>query len=320
MGVFFIMRFLLAVVFAIAGVCLLAPTAANAQATRTWVSGTGDDINPCSRTAPCKTFAGAISKTAAAGEINCIDAAGYGALTITKSIAVKCDNTEAGVLVSGTNGIVVNAGASDVIFLSGLDFEGLGPTALSLNGIDILGAGVVTVQNCVMRGFGSTNGSDGNGILMANTGTTKLFVRDSIMADNALAGLEVRPQSGATAQVGVTTSAALTNATGMRANDVNNATTINVTVDDSVAHGNVGAGINSTGGAGTTQIMLLHDSITNNGTGIVSNNGGSTVRFGYSTVSGNGIATSGTGVINSYGNNQINANGTDTTPPTILLH
>ena len=315
------MKFLLALVFAIAGICLLAPTAANAQATRTWVSGTGDDANPCSRTAPCKTFAGAYSKTAVAGEINCIDAGGYGALTIGHSIAVKCDNTEAGVLVSGTNGIVVNAGASDVIWLSGIDFEGLGPSALSLNGIDILAAGVVTVQNCVMRGFGSTNGSDGNGILMANSGTTKLFVRDSIMADNALVGLEVKPQAGATALVGVTTSAALTNgSTGFRANDLNNATTINMTIDDSVAHGNAGAGVNSTGGTGTTQVTLLHDSITNNGTGIVANNGNSTVRFGYSTVSGNGVATSGTGTVNSYGNNQINANGTDTTPPVILLH
>ena len=313
-------KLLIAFAFGIAGACLLAPSAASAQATRTWVSGTGDDANPCSRTAPCKTFAGAISKTAAAGEINCIDAGGYGALTITKSIAVKCDNTEAGVLVSGTNGFVVSAASTDVIFISGLDFEGLGPTALSLNGIKILTAAVVTVQNCVIRGFGSTNGTDGNGISMANSGTTKLFVRDTIMADNALAGLEVKPASGATAQVGVTTSAALTNATGMRANDSGNATTINMTVDDSVAHGNVGAGINSTGGAGTTQITLLHDTITNNGTGIVSNNGASTVRFGYSTVSGNGIATSGTGTINSYGNNQINANGTDTTPPTILLH
>jgi hypothetical protein len=314
-------KLLIAFAFGIAGACLLAPSAANAQATRTWVSGTGDDANPCSRTAPCKTFAGAISKTAAAGEINCIDAGGYGALTITKSIAIKCDNTEAGVLVSGTNGFVVSAASTDVVFISGLDFEGLGPTALSLDGIKILTAAVVTVQNCVIRGFGSTNGTDGNGIMLANSGTTKLFVRDTIMADNALVGLEVKPASGATAQVGVTTSAALTNGSaGIRANDSGNATTINMTVDDSVSHGNVGAGVNSTGGAGTTQVTLLHDTITNNGTGIVSNNGGSTVRFGYSTVSGNGIATNGSGVINSYGNNQINANGTDTTPPTILLH
>src|SRR6201995_5651434 len=100
--------------------------AANAQATRTWVSGVGDDANPCSRTAPCKTFAGAISKTLAGGEINCLDPGGFGALTITKSITITCDNTLGGVLVSGTNGINVNAAATDIIVLTGLDLEGLG--------------------------------------------------------------------------------------------------------------------------------------------------------------------------------------------------
>src|SRR5476649_1143316 len=103
---------------------LLASVPANAQATRTWVSGVGDDVNPCSRTAPCKTFAGAISKTAAGGEINCIDPGGFGALTITKAITIDCVNTEAGVLVSGTNGFVVNAGATDTVILRGLDIIG----------------------------------------------------------------------------------------------------------------------------------------------------------------------------------------------------
>src|SRR5438045_1663068 len=86
---------------------------ADAQATRTWVSGGGDDANPCSRTAPCKTFAGAISKTAASGEINCLDPGGFGAVTITKAITLDCDGTFGSVLVSGTNGIVVAAGIND---------------------------------------------------------------------------------------------------------------------------------------------------------------------------------------------------------------
>src|SRR3989449_1514048 len=103
---------------------------AQAQATRTFVSGVGNDANPCSRTAPCKTFAGAISKTAAGGEINCLDPGGFGAVTITKSLTISCDYTEGGVLVSGTNGIVINAAATDVVTLKGLDIEGLG-TGLS---------------------------------------------------------------------------------------------------------------------------------------------------------------------------------------------
>ena len=105
---------------------LLASAPAHAQATRTWVSGVGDDANPCSRTAPCKTFAGAISKTAPAGEINVLDPGGFGAVTITKSITIRADHVEAGVLVSGTNGIIVNAGATDTVVLEGLDIEGLG--------------------------------------------------------------------------------------------------------------------------------------------------------------------------------------------------
>src|SRR4029079_13245463 len=101
-----------------------------AQATRTWVSGVGDDANPCSRTAPCKTFAGAISKTAAAGEINIIDPAGYGGVTITKSITINGGGSFASVLVSGTNGIIVNVGASDVVTIRNVSINGLG-TGLS---------------------------------------------------------------------------------------------------------------------------------------------------------------------------------------------
>ena len=104
---------------------------AQAQATRTWVSGVGDDANPCSRTAPCKTFAGAISKTATAGKINVLDPGGFGGVTITKSITISSEGFEAGVLVSGTNAIIVNVpNATDAVILRGLDFEGLG-TGLS---------------------------------------------------------------------------------------------------------------------------------------------------------------------------------------------
>src|SRR5262245_14867135 len=110
-------------------------TSALAQATRTWVSGVGDDANPCSRTAPCKTFAGAISKTAAGGEINALDPAGFGAVTITKSITISATGVEAGVLVSGTNGIIINAGTNDRVVLDGLDIEGLGT---STNGINVI--------------------------------------------------------------------------------------------------------------------------------------------------------------------------------------
>src|SRR3954470_17367905 len=87
---------------------LLLSAVASAQATRTWVSGVGDDVNPCSRTAPCKTFAGAISKTAAGGEISVLDPGGYGTVTITKPITISGVGTHASILSSSVQGVVIN--------------------------------------------------------------------------------------------------------------------------------------------------------------------------------------------------------------------
>src|SRR3954471_12042303 len=129
---------------ALALVALALPASAMGQATRTWVSGVGDDVNPCSRTAPCKTFAGAISKTANGGEINCIDPGGFGGLTINKSLTIKCHYTEGGALVAGTNAFVVNATATDKVTLRGLDINGTGVGApISLSGVKVLSAKAV---------------------------------------------------------------------------------------------------------------------------------------------------------------------------------
>src|ERR1700761_6283859 len=119
---------------------LLASAPAHAQATRTWVSGVGDDANPCSRTAPCKTFAGAISKTAPGGEIDALDPAGYGAVTITKAITIDGGGGQvASVLVAGTNGIVVQAGATDIVILRNLRINGIsGSGNGGINGIRFL--------------------------------------------------------------------------------------------------------------------------------------------------------------------------------------
>src|SRR5688500_8618113 len=131
-------------------VALVVPSSAFGQATRTWVSGVGDDANPCSRTAPCKTFAGAISKTAASGEINALDPGGFGGVTITKSITIDGGGFIAGVLVSGTNAIVINAASTDTVTLRGLDVNGLGT---GLNGIRILQAKTVNVEDCWIYRF-----------------------------------------------------------------------------------------------------------------------------------------------------------------------
>src|SRR3954464_522716 len=120
-------------------------TIANAQATRTWVSGVGDDVNPCSRTAPCKTFAGAISKTASPGIINCLDPGGFGAVTITKSIMIDCTGTLGSILSSGVQGVIVNALSTDKIILRNIDISGAG-TTLGTNGVNIIQAGSVQLQ------------------------------------------------------------------------------------------------------------------------------------------------------------------------------
>lgn len=147
-----------------------------AQATRTWVSGVGDDVNPCSRTAPCKTFAGAISKTATGGEINCLDPGGFGGVTITKSISIICTGVTAGVLVSAGDAInVVLPNAASRVLLEGLDIEGLGTGG---NGIDITGFGGVTIRNCSIRRF------MGNGVNLKGQAQARVFIIDSLITSN----------------------------------------------------------------------------------------------------------------------------------------
>ena len=184
------MKKTLVTVCAAVAVFLVVPAApAFAQATRTWVSGVGDDANPCSRTAPCKTFAGAISKTAAGGEINALDPGGYGGVTITKAMTIRAEGVVAGVLVSGTNGIVINAAASDKVVLEGLDIEGLGT---SLGGIRVIQARDVLVRNTVIRGF---NNAAGAGILV-NGATQISLVAENVSIFNNTVGILVSSTGG----------------------------------------------------------------------------------------------------------------------------
>ena len=174
---------------------LLASAPAHAQATRTWVSGVGDDINPCSRTAPCKTFAGAISKTAAGGEINCIDQGAYGAVTITKSMVLDCEGQFGGVLHSSTNGIIINAGATDKIMLRNLDINGSPPTSPGLNGIRYIAGGQVNVENCKIHGSLAAD-PNGAGILVQATAVAILTVRNTTF-HNLRHGIKLSTTTGA---------------------------------------------------------------------------------------------------------------------------
>jgi hypothetical protein len=166
---------------------ILASAPAQAQATRTWVSGVGDDANPCSRTAPCKTFAGAISKTATAGEINVLDPGGFGGVTITKAISIVSDHIEAGVLVAGTNAIIINTPVNAEVYLEGLDIEGLGT---GLNGIRIISGSKVFVKRCTIRNFTTA------GIDVAGPAGARAVVEDSVIISNAT-GFNVVGSGGA---------------------------------------------------------------------------------------------------------------------------
>lgn len=298
----------------------MAPGVAQAQATRTWVSGVGDDANPCSRTAPCKTFAGAISKTAAGGEINCLDPGGFGAVTITKAMAIICDYTEGGVTAPGTTAITVNAASTDNIFLSGLDLEGI---ITGLNGINFIAGGSLHVQWCKIRGF--TSAGNGNGILFQPSGASKLFVSDTVIADNGGEGIEVRPTGAGSAQVQLDRVRAENNVTGFRGNGTTTTGSIMMNIEDSIASGNSSVGINATtpvAGGQTTQVIVDRTSASNNATYAVRADGaGATVWVGNSTFTGNGSAlgtltTNHSAIINSYGTNAINGNALDTPYPT----
>src|ERR1700754_953463 len=166
---------------------LLASAPASGQAARTGVSGVGDDVNPCSRTAPCKTFAGAISKTATAGEINCLDPGGMGTVTITKSMTINCHEVFGSILASGVPGITINAtAAGSNVILRGLQINGIqGGTAVSGTiGVRILAAASVTIEDSVITQFAQQGVADPRA-----GGNAKLFIRGSVVSHNLAAAI-----------------------------------------------------------------------------------------------------------------------------------
>jgi hypothetical protein len=223
---------------------------AAAQATRTWVSGVGDDANPCSRTAPCKTFAGAISKTAASGEIDCLDPGGFGALTITKAITLDCDGTFGSVLVSGTNGIVVAAGSTDVVALRGIFIDGIGS---GINGISFISGQALTLERVTIFGF-TTNCVD----VQTGNNPAKIRISASSFHDCAAGGLNIA---------------------------TTNASTINADLNE-VRIASTGTAVNAGNGA---RVTIRNSVITQNGFGVnqptLSAGGGSQVVIFASTIS-----------------------------------
>src|SRR5258706_4765342 len=281
------------------------------QATRTWVSGVGDDANPCSRTAPCKTFAGAISKTAAGGEIDALDSGGFGAVTITKSITIVGDWVIAGVLVAGTNGIIISAGPADTVILRNLSINGLGDTASGgINGVEFLAGGELHMEKVRIYGFNQA------GLLFSPSGASSLFVTDCSMRNNAGGGIHVLPSGSGTAIATIDHTPVGGNGFGIRAGDGTR-----VLIRESAANGN---GTNGFAAAAAMRPadMSIETSVAmfNNQAGILSGPL-ATVKFSNVLSSKNnfGIQSVSGGALVSFRNNKIFGNvSADGTPTTMI--
>lgn len=276
---------------------------ADAQATRTWVSGVGDDVNPCSRTAPCKTFAGAISKTATNGEINCLDPGGYGAVTITKSITIDCEDTQGSILAAGTNGVIINITAATdtkkAVKLRGISING---AATGINGIRVLAANQLVVEEVVIDGF-TTHGIS----IETTSGATKVSVDSTGIRSNGGNGINSFIIGG-NVTLNVSNCRINNNATGV---NLSNGT--NATVFQSVVTGNTTGVVAFNATAGVTGSNISH-----NTTGITASTGG-TIRITGNMITNNGTGLSTTGgSIVSYSSNVFNGNTTDGTPTTTL--
>ncbi len=278
---------------------------ASAQATRTWVSGVGDDVNPCSRTAPCKTFAGAISKTANGGEINCLDPGGFGAVTINKSLTIDCHYTEGGALAGG-NGIVVNATASDVVYLRGLDIFGVNPPS---NGVRFLVGAALHIEDTNIRRFNAANSL---GVSFAPTVAAQLYMSNVTVAENGNGasggGIEIKPGVGGSAQASLVNVRSRHNANnGVRVDTTNGQ--VSLTLEDSDVSGNA-QGLSVQGGASNAGVMVNDTNFTaNSAVGIVAAGATVTIRVDDSNITANavGIANAGAQIL-SYGGNRLDGN------------
>ncbi len=293
-------KFAIAASALIATLCLFLPTApAQAQASRTWVSGVGSDANPCSRTAPCKTFAGAISKTAPGGEIDCLDPGGFGALTITKAMTIDCTGTLGSVLVAGTNGIVVQAGGPDVVILRGIKFDGVGS---GLNAINFTSGKELIVDRCDIFGFTQ------NGVNVSLGATGTAVVRDTTITNltgASSAGVFAKTTVGF-AIVQVTNSSFAGMPIGVQS-DQNGF----VTVKDSNFHQLPNFGAEATN-AGTLDVV--NSLFSSNGTGINAAPG-TTVRATNNRLFDNGNAIGGT--FTTGGDNKIAGPSTGIVGPSL---
>jgi hypothetical protein len=305
--------------FAAVSLLLLAQAPAHAQASRTWVSGVGDDANPCSRTAPCKTFAGAISKTALNGEINCLDPGGFGAVTITKSITIDCHEVFASILNAGTNGVNIpfdSFNAADVrktVRLRNINFNGVntGVIGVRITGGAVIAAGVVIIEDCLIDG---NFAGSAHGISDERRGGGELYVSNTTVRNVGSKGITIDPGAGTVAgqRIDVTLDNVRAQNSGFGMTFGNNT---RVMINRSVFSGN-NIGIASSTGLAAAEGNISNSVISNNGTGVFNAGGVLTIRLGNNVIAFNTTAI--TGATQSFGNNRIEGNGSLGTAPTVI--
>ncbi len=285
-------------------ICLLLVAASSfAQAqSRTWVSATGSDANPCSRTAPCQTFASAISKTSAGGEISVLDPHGFGSVTITKSITINGEGTLSSILVglNGT-GITVNAGASDTVYIKNLDINGANN---GLNGINWIAGNALVVEKTRIYNFTGTG-------INVNKTTGGFLSVSNVTTSNCVVGGIVSATSGGTLRSEIYETKVFGSTNGFKAG-----ANSQMTVKSSAASGCGTAGFVA---SGATAFMNMDSCVaTNNGDGVKVESSG-TVRLGASTVANNiinGLNNAG-GTIESYQDNYIRGNPASSAPSNV---
>jgi hypothetical protein len=251
---------------ALAFVVLATAPAGFGQATRTWVSGVGSDSNPCSRTAPCKTFAGAFSQTAPGGEIDALDPGGFGAVTITNSVTIDGGSNFASVLAAG---VTISAGATDTVTLRNLSINGTGTGG---TGINVTSAGSVRIENCTIYGF--TN----NGVSVTPAASTKINVTlKNVVISSCAAGVTASPAPTGTALLTAENLTVNYCSTG-----VSTITGATLSLDSALVSICTTA-IQATGGT----IRLSNTSIFDNTTGLSASGGGAIISFVNNRLFGN---------------------------------
>lgn len=270
---------------------------AHAQATRTWVSGVGDDANPCSRTAPCRTFAGAISKTAAGGEISVLDPGGYGSVTITKSLTINGTGTHGSILSPGIFGVTVNAGPNDTVILRDIVINGGGTGTV---GVRYLAGGTLVVDHCQIYGI---NGNPGRGIDVALTNTGNLKVINSMIERVAEDGIRLNSVNGQV--VALIDNTHIMNSPGSGINAINN---VRAAISRSrITHNAFGIRT-----SGANSLLNLDEILVSYATGAgLQASAGSSLRVSNSTIAQNvtGVSPNG-GSIDSFQGNSLMGNPT----------